>query len=111
MSAKMALRRFTLQAAGGSRGRDAAESFARALLECFGLPATDGRRFSYSFPVVDAGKKTKRTVAAYWPERHVLADVVDRDAGLDFVVPMRAIKTATAPVEGLTLRFRGHGDE
>ena len=79
----MALRRFTLQAAGGFRGRDAAESFARALLECFGLPDTGRPEFSYSFAVVDAGKKTRRTVAACWPERRVLLDVVDRDAVLD----------------------------
>lgn len=32
---------------------------------------------------MDAGKKTKRRVAAYWPERRVLVDVVDRDAVLD----------------------------
>lgn len=79
----MAPRRFALQAAGGFRGRDAAESFARALLQCFGVPTEDGSRFSCSFSVVDAGKKTKRRVAAYWPERRVLVDVVDRDAVLD----------------------------
>ena len=87
VSAKMALRRFTLQAAGGFRGRDAGESFARTLVECFGV-STDGTvpeglSFSYSFPVVDHGKRTERTVSAYWEPRRVVVDVVERDAMLD----------------------------
>jgi SAM-dependent methyltransferase len=82
----MALRRFTLQAAGGFRGRDASESFARALLECFGVSSDDlpeGLTFSYAFPVVDHGKRTQRTVSAYWEPRRVVVDVVERDAMLD----------------------------
>lgn len=86
MSAKMALRRFTLQAAGGFRGRDAAESFARALVACFEVDTDDppdGLEFSYTFQVVDHGKRTKRTLAAFWESRRVVIDVVERDTMLD----------------------------
>ena len=82
----MALRRFTLQAAGGFRGRDAGESFARALIACFGVDTDDppdGLEFSHAFKVVDYGKRTKRTFAAYWQSRRVAIDVVERDMMLD----------------------------
>jgi len=83
----MALRRFTLQAAGGFRGLDAGESFARALIACFGGLADDslpeGLSFSFSFPVVDHGQRTTRTVSAYWQPRRVVVDVVERDMMLD----------------------------
>jgi len=42
-----------------------------------------GPTYGYSFPVVADGEKGTTTVAAYWPERRVLVDVVDRDALLD----------------------------
>ncbi len=99
-STKMALRRFTLRAAAGFRGREGGEAFARELLACFsGIEASEGGgskdeaqhmrdagsspELSHRFDIVDEGKKTTRTVAAYWPGRRVLVDVVDRDALLD----------------------------
>ena len=86
MRAKMALRRFTLEAAGGFRGKDAGEAFARGLIGCFGAlegEAPEGLRFGHRFPVVDQGKRGERAVSAYWEPRRVLVDVVDRDAVLD----------------------------
>lgn len=86
MHAKMALRRFTLEAAGGFRGKDAGETFARGLSGCFGAlegEAPEGLRFDHRFPVVDQGKRGERAVSAYWEPRRVLVDVVDRDAVLD----------------------------
>ena len=86
MHAKMALRRFTLEAAGGFRGKDAGETFARGLIGCFGAlegEAPEGLRFDHRFPVVDQGKRGERAVSAYWEPRRVLVDVVDRDAVLD----------------------------
>ncbi len=82
----MALRRFTLEAAGGFRGKDAGEAFARGLIGCFGAlegEAPEGLRFDHRFPVVDQGKRGERAVSAYWEPRRVLVDVVDRDAVLD----------------------------
>lgn len=85
----MALRRFALQAAGGVRGRGAGETFARGLIGCFGHPVNDPGGdveeplFNHSFSVVDDGKKKTRAVAAYWPTRRVVVDVVDRDMLLD----------------------------
>ena len=100
----MALRRFTLRAAAGFRGREGGEAFARELLACFSGEASAARDghaaasessrderaagadapvFSHRFDVVDDGKKTTRTVAAHWPGRRVLVEVVDRDALLD----------------------------
>ncbi|MEZ4340610.1 MAG: type IIL restriction-modification enzyme MmeI, partial [Sandaracinaceae bacterium] len=85
MSSKMGLRRFALAAVGGYRGRDAAERFARGLIDCFGEPpgGDDGPLFGHSFAVVADGKRTQRTVSAYWPARRVVLDVVDRDITLD----------------------------
>ena len=86
MRAKMALRRFTLEAAGGFRGKDAGEAFARGLIGCFGAlegEGPEGLRFGHRFPVVDQGKRGERAVSAYWEPRRVLVDVVDRDAVLD----------------------------
>ncbi|MCG8556049.1 MAG: N-6 DNA methylase [Proteobacteria bacterium] len=83
----MALRRFALRTAAGYRGRDRAESFARDLIGCFpgALDTREGAGpvFSHSFPVVDAGKRAKRSVSAYWPARRVVVDVVERDMMLD----------------------------
>ncbi|MCG8553996.1 MAG: N-6 DNA methylase [Proteobacteria bacterium] len=83
----MALRRFALRTAAGYRGRDRAESFARDLIGCFpgtlGAHQGDGPVFSHSFPMVDAGKRSKRSVSAYWPARRVVVDVVERDMMLD----------------------------
>ncbi len=90
MSVKMALRRFALQAAGGFRGREGAEAFARGLLGSFGSVGSGkssepgGPLFAHSFAIVADGKKTDKTVSAYWPERRVLVEVVDRDLMLDF---------------------------
>lgn len=87
MSAKMALRRFALGAAAGYRGRDAGETFARDLMRCFwpvGSPEQDdGPGFAHSFSVVDGGKRSKRTVSAYWATRRLVVDVVERDLMLD----------------------------
>lgn len=96
----MALRRFTLRAAAGFRGREGGEAFARELLACFSVSnasaevspddgatddgeARDAPVFSHRFDIVDEGKKTTRTLAAYWPSRRVVLEVVDRDALLD----------------------------
>lgn len=96
----MALRRFTLRAAAGFRGREGGEAFARELLACFAaadasaeVSPDDGANdegetrdapvFSHRFDIVDEGKKTTRTLAAYWPSRRVVLEVVDRDALLD----------------------------
>jgi SAM-dependent methyltransferase len=88
MSGKMALRRFALEAAGGFRGKDAGEQFARGLITCFGheaLPEPDdgGPILGHTFQVHAEGKKAERSVAAYWPERRVVLDVADRDLMLD----------------------------
>ncbi|MEZ4447554.1 MAG: type IIL restriction-modification enzyme MmeI [Polyangiaceae bacterium] len=88
MSAKMGLRRFALRAAGGFRGREGAEAFARGLIGCFhpndeGGSAPAGLVFGHSFPIVADGKKTNRSVSAYWPDRRVVVEVVDRDLMLD----------------------------
>jgi len=90
---KMALRRFTLQAAGGFRGQDAAVEFARALIGCFGWMAESNTSagtgvpdevvFGHPLSTVDGGKRDQRKVAAYWPARRVLVEVVDRDLLLD----------------------------
>ncbi|MBZ0119590.1 MAG: hypothetical protein K8H88_21545, partial [Sandaracinaceae bacterium] len=82
----MALRKFALGAAGGYRGRDGGETFARDLIECF-WPAAgeqgEGPVFSHAVAVVDGGKRSKRTLSAYWPARRVVVEVVDRDMMLD----------------------------
>ncbi len=86
MSAKMALRRFALQAAGGFRGREGAEAFARGLIGSYGGEGAgerDGLLIPHTFGIVADGKKTDRTVSAYWPERRVVVEVVDRDLMLD----------------------------
>ncbi len=87
MSAKMALRRFALQAASGFGGRGkqrAGEEFARGLLGCFGEHDDNGGpAYGHSFSVARDGKKTKKTVSVHWPERRVVVDVVDRDLMLD----------------------------
>jgi len=87
MSPKMALRRFTLRAAGGFRGRDGGKEFAGELISCFGTNSEDageeGPVLSHSFAVVDGGKRSTRSVSAYWPARRVVVDVVDRDLMLD----------------------------
>ena len=86
----MALRRFALKAAGGFRGREGAEEFARGLLGCFGSVADgagaserDGLLFGHTFVIAADGKKTDKTVSAYWTERRVVVEVVDRDLMLD----------------------------
>lgn len=85
---KMALRRFTLQATSGFRGRNAGVEFAQALIGCFGwtvegagLP--DEILFGHEVSAVNGGKRDKRSVAAYWPERRVLVEVVERELLLD----------------------------
>ena len=89
LGTKMALRRFALDAAGGFRGRGGEEELARSLIGAFGHggqppSASDGGpELSHSFAVVADGKKAKRTVAAYWPQRRVVLDVADRDLTLD----------------------------
>ncbi|MEQ8272481.1 MAG: N-6 DNA methylase [Deltaproteobacteria bacterium] len=83
-STKMALRRFALEAAGGIRGRNAGATFAERLIRCFGLVDDDGAfDFRHEFGIVAAGKKARRTVAAYGSERRVVVDVVDRELLLD----------------------------
>lgn len=93
MKNKMALRRFALRAASGYGGSSAAVDFARDLVGCFGGAVVAGGAadtagssdlvYGHSFSTVTDGKRTKRTVAAYWPSRRVLVDVVDRQAPLD----------------------------
>lgn len=93
MKNKMALRRFALRAASGYGGASAAVDFARDLVGCFGDAVVAGGAadpagatdlvYGHSFSTVTDGKRTKRTVAAYWPSRRVLVDVVDRQAPLD----------------------------
>ena len=101
MSVKMALRRFTLRAAGGYRERDGDEQFVRELIACFGAESDEAEanaaegiapEFGHTFSTVDDGKRTKRTVAAYWAERRVVVDVIDRDTMLEMAWPdlMRA---------------------
>lgn len=85
-SPKMALRRFALRAAGGIRGRDGAETFARELTRCFGETPdadSDGPVFDHEVKVVEQGKKSKRKLSMHWPSRRVVVDVVDRDMLLD----------------------------
>lgn len=82
----MALRRFTLEAAGGFRGKDAGEQFARGLIGCFGAledGAPEGLTFGHQLEVVDQGKRGTRTLSAWWAPRRVVVDVTDRDAVLD----------------------------
>lgn len=95
MKNKMALRRFALRAASGYAGSSAAVDFARDLIGCFGDSvvaggAADARPsgsgdlvYGHSFSTVTDGKRSKRTVATYWPSRRVLVEVVDRQAPLD----------------------------
>ena len=82
----MALRRFTLEAAGGFRGKDAGEQFARGLIGCFGAledGPPEGLTFGHELQVVDQGKRGTRTLSAWWAPRRVVVDVTDRDAVLD----------------------------
>jgi hypothetical protein len=84
-TSKMALRRFTLRAAGGYRGRHGGEQFVKELLACFGSDNPDDAGFivRHAFSTVDDGRRAKRTVAVYWPERRLVIDLVDRDLSLD----------------------------
>ena len=87
MSAKMALRRFTLRAAGGFRSRDGGERFGRELIDSCGtnVPALDGTEapiFPHSFGLVDHGKKSRRIDSAFWPACRVLPHKLQRDRSL-----------------------------
>ena len=80
---KARLRRFVLSVAS-YRGRKTAEMFVEKLLGCFGwdgLPP--GVESPCELSIVEHGKRAKRRVAASWPQRRVLIDVVDRDTMLD----------------------------
>ncbi len=82
---KGALRRFALEAAAGFGGRDAAIRFLKALLACFGWPDGEppGAAIPAELPVTEHGRRATRAVAALWPERRVLVDVVAPDVALD----------------------------
>lgn len=83
---KSLLRRFVMDAAGGFRGRDAANEFTTRLLTAFGWP--DGRPADATMPaelaIVDDGQRKTRTVPLLWPGRRVLLEVVKHDVMLDF---------------------------
>jgi SAM-dependent methyltransferase len=85
-SLKAALRQLALGAAGGYRGREALLSFTTHLLECFGWP--DGRppgaEIPRLFSIAEAGLRTEREVALWWPARGALMEVAAHDAVLDF---------------------------
>ena len=85
-SLKAALRQFSLAAAGGYRGRDAAVSFTTHLLECFGWK--DGRPETATIPhtlrIAEGGQLVDREVALWWRERRALLDVVPHDVTMDF---------------------------
>ncbi len=81
---KSALRRFTLDAAAGFRGRDAATSFVKALFACFGWPDGEppGVDIPASLSVLEHGQRVTREVAAHWRERRVLIHVVGPEDAL-----------------------------
>ena len=93
MKNKMALRRFALRAASGYGGVSAAVDFARDLVGCFGEEVLTGGAadaahdadivYGHAFSTMTEGKRTKRTVAAYWTSGRVLLQVADRQAPLD----------------------------
>ncbi len=82
---KAALRRFALEAAAGFGGRDAAVRFLKGLLACFGWPDGEppGAAIPAELPVTEHGRRATRPVAALWPERRVLLDVVAPDVALE----------------------------
>ncbi len=81
---KGALRRLAIDSAT-FRGRDASQKLVTALLACFGWP--DGRppgaQLPASLTLVEHGGQTTRKVAALWPERRTLIDVLEPDASLE----------------------------
>lgn len=82
---KSALRRFSLEAAAGFAGRDRASRFAKAFFACFGWRDGEppGAEIPAALPVVEHGTRSTRAVAAFWPERRLLLDVVPPGAALD----------------------------
>jgi SAM-dependent methyltransferase len=83
---KAALQQFALGAAGGYTGRDAHVAFATHLMACFGWKdgRPDGAEIPRLFAIADAGKRSEREVALWWPERRTMMEVAAHDAVLDF---------------------------
>jgi hypothetical protein len=80
-STKMRLRRFSVEAAGGYRGREGDVQFAQDLIRCFGwgpdeaLPA----EIPAIVDVVERGQRTDRRLCARLRERRAVVEIVDRD--------------------------------
>ncbi len=95
----MALRRLSLRLAGSGRGKGRTKSapvdFAREFIAGFGwgdgregtaegaLQKAEGLLFEHAIDAVDDGKRTERTLTAYWSDRRVVVEVAARDVILD----------------------------